>query len=174
MRLFTAVNFSDNILDSLQASINALKTHGVSGSFSRRENLHVTVVFIGETSRVSDIKAVLESVSSRPFTLRLGGLGLFRGDILWCGVEKNHILNNIQAQFNSGIKQLGFKPEDRPFSPHLTVCREALIPTGLDIKTLSHLFPELITEISRVSLMRSERVNGRLIYTEIYAKSLQA
>lgn len=173
MRLFTAINFDDKTKDSLCESIDALKAHGITGNFSRRENLHLTVVFIGETARVSDITAALGGLRAAPFTLGLGGLGAFRGGLLWCGIKENPVLSGIYASLGAELKRRGFSVEDRPFSPHLTVCREAVVPTGLNIKDLSPLFPPLTQNVGKISLMKSERLNGKLTYTEVFAKTLQ-
>ena len=56
MRLFTAINFDDNIKDALSAAISELKARGIRGTFTLRENLHLTLVFLGETPRVSDVR----------------------------------------------------------------------------------------------------------------------
>jgi 2'-5' RNA ligase len=173
MRLFIAVNFDDKIKDSLCKSVCELKARGIAGNFSSRENMHLTVVFIGETTRVSDVKSALNKLNTEPFSLEIGGLGSFHGNILWCRIKENSGLYDIYSQLNISLKQYGFKTEDRSFSPHLTVCREALLPSGLDLRSLSPLFPALKAEIRKISLMKSERINGKLIYTEIYAKELQ-
>jgi len=52
MRLFVALKLSEPVLDRLSKTTRELKTHAVSGRFSHRENLHLTLAFIGETTNV--------------------------------------------------------------------------------------------------------------------------
>ena len=65
------------------------------------------------------------------------------------------------------MEQEGFKLEDRPFAAHLTLGREVLLEEGFELKTFSKNLPSVQTPVERVSLMKSERVNGRLVYTEV-------
>ena len=48
MRLFIAILFEENIINALTHFQDNLKAKGVKGNFSRRENLHITLAFIGE------------------------------------------------------------------------------------------------------------------------------
>lgn len=173
MRLFTAISFDEKTKDSLCKSVDMLRGRGVAGNFSRRENLHLTVIFIGETARGSDAAAAVDRLRADSFTLELGGLGAFRGGILWCGVKENPALSRIYESLGAELRRRGFAVENRPFSPHLTVCREAVLSAGLNIRDLSPLFPPLTVNVGKISLMKSERITGRLVYTEIFAKMLQ-
>ena len=44
MRLFIALRFDDNILDALSDYQDALRALGITGNYTRRENLHITLV----------------------------------------------------------------------------------------------------------------------------------
>jgi len=47
MRLFIAINFNEKIKDRLCEMQGQLKAQTYAGNFSRRENLHLTLVFLG-------------------------------------------------------------------------------------------------------------------------------
>jgi 2'-5' RNA ligase len=168
MRLFTAINFDDNIKDALSAAISELKARGIRGTFTLRENLHLTLVFLGETPRVSDVKAAMDKLSFWPFEIEISGLGSFHSGILWCGIKQNPALSNIHARLNASLRQTGFKTDTRPFAPHLTICRETIFPPGTSADTYAALIPNLRQRVSHISLMKSERIDGKMKYTEIH------
>lgn len=168
MRLFLAVQLSSPVKDALCQAIESLKKQSRQGNFTRRENLHLTLAFLGETSRLAAAKRVLDELEvPPPFSLTISGLGRFRregGDIWWAGAEQNDALCDLAAQLVARLERAGFPVEKRPFKPHLTLGRQVVLqgrpgelsPVGM--------------EVDRISLMKSERLAGILTYTEVYAK----
>ena len=71
MRLFIAINFDDKIKDELCLLTDELKNYSVSGNFTRRENLHLTLVFIGETpsNKITSIKSAIDNIQQQPFDI---------------------------------------------------------------------------------------------------------
>src|SRR5262245_3001313 len=99
--------------------------------WTRRDQLHMTLVFIGE---VSDERAALlveamrEPLPHPPFRFVLGGLGAFppRGAprALWIGVKSGaEQVIRVQALVAERLDTVGVERERRPFSPHLTLAR---------------------------------------------------
>lgn len=43
--------------------------------------------------------------------------------VLWVGIGENDALKRLSANIEDGLSPLGFEREDRPFTPHLTLCR---------------------------------------------------
>ena len=175
MRLFTAINFCDTVKDNLGDVIGKLKTAGVDGRFSSRENLHLTLVFIGETNNTESIIKVMDKVNGVPFSIELSGLGVFRrkgGDIIWVGFKQNGDLQLIQKQLYDGLVRAGFTIEDREYTPHLTICRQVTYIRPVDFRALNEVLPVIETSVSTVDLMKSEQIRGRLTYTPIYTKAL--
>ncbi|MDP4109810.1 MAG: RNA 2',3'-cyclic phosphodiesterase [Bacillota bacterium] len=173
MRLFIAVCFDDNVKDSLCETISTLNKHLAGGSATRRENLHLTLVFIGETTRAEAVKKAMNEIEACKFSLNIGGLGSFRqkdGRIYWIGVEKSDALLALYSRLKNSLCALGFKLESRPYEPHLTLFRRAVPGQGFDER--SFVVKDIKTPVSKISLMKSERINGRLVYTEIYKKEL--
>ena len=58
MRLFIAVNFSEEIKDELFHISDKLKRFSERGSFSLKDNIHLTVIFLGEVKN-SKTKKIL-------------------------------------------------------------------------------------------------------------------
>ena len=82
MRLFVAIELSDEVKDALMECIDNIKVQGGKGNFTRKENLHITLAFLGETERLRSAKACLDLVAFPQFDISLGKQGQFR-DILW-------------------------------------------------------------------------------------------
>ncbi len=95
------------------------------------ENLHLTLKFLGgvEEGKAAQVLAALEGLARMgAFYVRYVGLGAFpkpRGArVLWIGVaEGADRLTALAAWVEDHLRPLGFPPEDRPFSPHLTIGR---------------------------------------------------
>lgn len=170
MRLFVALQLEDRVKDALIQFIDSVRPHTQEGRFSHRENLHLTLSFIGETGKAAQAKRALHQVQAEPFVISTAGVGRFRrstGDILWAGVAKNAQLEALAQQVRQTLEQEGFKLEDRPFAAHLTLGREVLLEEGFELKAFLKNLPSVQMPVERVSLMKSERVNGRLVYNEV-------
>lgn len=175
MRLFVAVNFSEEIKDALQKDMARFAEYAVDGNFSRRQNLHLTVVFIGETEAVDKVKAAMDCIDAKQFSLYINGFGRFRrtgGDIYWRGIKPNKELEKIYGQLTKALIDSGFAIDVRPFKPHLTLGRQVVVKDGFDRYDFEKTLPKLRADVNRISLMKSERINGRLTYTEIYGIDL--
>lgn len=90
------------------------------------EQLHLTLHFIGE-NEIEPITSTLTEVHSSPFPLRLEGVGRFpprgRATILWAGVQNSSELQTLYSTMGDALESIGFTPESRPFSPHITLAR---------------------------------------------------
>jgi len=176
MRLFIAINFIEEIKDQLCGAINHLKEYAAQGNFTRCENLHLTLVFIGETARVNEVIRAIDTVQAQPFTLNIGGLGKFRrdgGDIYWKGAEKTQELIFVYQQLFDALTKVGFHLENREYKPHLTLGREVILQEDFDRNAFEKDIPMMSMKVEKISLMKSERINGKLAYTEIYAKAFR-
>ena len=169
MRLFIAINFDDEVKAHLLQCQESLRQASTGGNFTRPENLHLTLVFLGETSpsRVREIQRVIDSAPSGPFALRFEGMGKF-GDTWWAGIRQNPALTGLYNHLSLGTKAAGFPIESRLFKPHLTLAREVILQPGASPEK-----PEpFAVKVTAMHLMKSERINDRLIYTSIYEKKL--
>lgn len=89
MRIFIAIRFTEAFKSSILDAQDGLKEYGVRGNYTQPENLHLTLAFIGETERVEEIKAAVDSVKFEPFVIRTGKMGCFNGRsrVVWLGIE---------------------------------------------------------------------------------------
>lgn len=167
MRLFVAINLSENIKNALLKAQNDLKNQGFYGNFTRRENMHLTLAFIGETEKRFKAVDALKKISFERFELSLGTYGNFR-DLWWVGIEKNKTLEKLACETAESLRSAGFEIERRAFKPHITLVRE-LKGSGKP----KILLPECKMTCEKISLMSSERSAGKLIYREIFFKTCE-
>ena len=173
MRLFIAINLNDDLKDALADTISDLRAAACRGRYTSRENLHLTLVFIGETDRADDVMDVMEEVCeetfTEPVTLTLSGAGAFRGrggDLHWVGIENTPELKSLAKALASGLRDAGFDIEKRRFTPHITIGRQIVID-GNNEKNAAINVRMAAMQADRVSLMRSDRIDGKMVYTEI-------
>lgn len=176
MRLFYAVMLDENCKMALDSCCRALGPYLEKGRFTRPENLHLTLVFLGEAD-LDAAKSCLYRLQAASFELVIAGLGRFRqpgGDVLWAGVQPKGGLLRAQKSLEALARQTGFAIENRPYRPHLTLARGVSLAAGTDLSGLEPLLPSCRMQVKAVSLMESRRENGRLRYVERERKSLKA
>ena len=88
MRLFIAIPLSDAVKDALTAVQDEMYDNGVRGNFTSRENMHLTLAFIGEYPDKDQVMDALSTVSFSAFSLSLSGMGCFR-DLWWAGMDES-------------------------------------------------------------------------------------
>ena len=99
--------------------------------WTKHDQLHITLVFIGQVSEeraAAIVEAMRDPLPHPPFRFSLGGLGAFppRGAprALWIGVPSGaEQVVRVQALVAQRLETLGVERERRPFSPHLTLAR---------------------------------------------------
>lgn len=177
MRLFIAIQLNEDIKDELAKIISRLKASSIKGNFTHRDNLHITLVFLGEVeaSRLDLIQQTMNEIKSAPFSLSLRDLGSFNrrgGNLYWIGIAPSPLLEKIHQQLEEKLTRVGFTLEKRPFKPHLTIGRQVITRPNFDNNKFISYIPLMEMTISNISLMKSERIDERLTYTEIYAVNL--
>ena len=132
MRLFVAVELAKKLKDQLGAVQAALSEFSRDVRWPKPEQMHLTLKFLGEVpdERAADISeaAGVAAADSRPFEIRLGGCGCFppRGRVRIVHVavdEPSGALQECRDGCEKVFAGIGFAPERRPFSPHLTIGR---------------------------------------------------
>ena len=164
MRLFIAVNFNEEILESLTALQNEWSILGVRGNFTPQQNLHLTLAFIGEYGNPNAVLDAMNSVDFAPFVVRLDGIGTFR-DIFWAGLAENVALSNYVRRLRKALAQYDIPFDRKKFSPHITLVRRAEF-----FGTVEQLLknpPVGQMEVESVSLMSSTRGKRGMIYTKV-------
>ena len=172
MRLFVAIHLSHEWEECLWADCQALKEKALQGNFTRRENLHLTLAFLGETLHISSAKRALHSIQSSPFSITLGEMGSFgKGDslIVWRGIQPSKALYQLHKNVTSALQREGFLLEDRPFIPHFTLGRQVKLPA----ETHLAISPKSTMLVSSVDLIHSFCQEGKRMYRSVDSVTLQ-
>ena len=164
MRLFIAIQFDDNMLDALTDFQDDLRSQGVTGNYTRRENLHITLAFIGDYGNPDEVLDAMEQVDFSPIDISLDGVGSF-GDLFWAGLADNPQLAVYVKRLRRELSKQGIPFDKKRFSPHITLIRKYSCRGVKEIPVSDP--PKGSMVATRVSLMRSERGKNGMIYTEI-------
>lgn len=163
MRIFIAIRFTEAFKASILDAQEGLKEQGIRGNFTRPENLHLTLVFIGETDRIDDIKTAVASVRFDPFVITTGQLGCFNGRsrVLWMGIQGKEKVKALALRLRKALDERDIDHSHGPFQPHITLVRQPT-ETPLDIKP-----EDASMTVREIAVMKSERIDGRLVYTTL-------
>ena len=170
MRLFIAIQLSDNTKKALVNLMHELKKQGVEGNvegnYVPAQNLHMTLAFIGEYDDPAKIKEVISRVPVPEFRLSLSDMGNF-GNILWAGVKGNQKLKAYVKDLRSALDVEGIPYDRDKFVPHIIVPHITLIRKYTAKRSYKVSMPKAEMMVKKASLMKSEQKNGKAVYKEV-------
>ena len=189
LRVFIAIEIPLPIRQAISAQTESLR--GALGPLVRWvpvENMHLTLKFIGDISpaNVEMLEQTLtaETTGNAPFAMQIGGLGSFptprRARIIWIGIQAPAALASLQHGIESAAARLGYEPETRPFSPHLTIGRvrqpvrasdQQQVRAALERTQVGDLGA---AEISAVHLFKSDLQPTGSVYTRLFSAPLKS
>lgn len=159
IRSFVAVSISEGARRQIAELLNRLRREsGADVRWVRPELMHLTLAFLGEVSQdfLDSAKSQLTEVARRheAFTAQLKGLGAFpsptRARVVWIGTEQGRReVCALQADVVKALCSVGYRPESRPFSPHLSIGRlrvpgDVSRATGLGFESESFMMDRAI------------------------------
>jgi len=171
MRLFVAVNFNNKIKGRLLEIQGQLRSQCYKGNFTRAENFHITLAFLGETpgEKLQSLFRIIEDVRFTAFDLCFNRTGCFthsRKELWWVGIEPgcpgHSLLEAIHSKLVERLSGGGFSVDKRAFNAHITLAREVRHTEPIMLDN-----PKITVPVSRLSLMKSEHIRGLLTYTEL-------
>ena len=130
IRAFIAVDLDDPVVEKICNTIGVLKSRITEIRWLKKENLHLTLKFLGNIAE-PQVESIVAAIGQplrlfAPCTISAKGLGVFpdfrRPKILWVGLSGGP-LADLAAKIESALAPLGFVPENRVFTPHLTIGR---------------------------------------------------
>ena len=163
MRLFVAINLNGEIRRALADAQDQFYRQGIRGNFTRAENMHLTLAFIGEYGDPQRVLDAISGIEVRPFPLALKGIGAF-GDLWWAGLERSEALEGCVRRLRHALSDAGIPFDRKRFSPHITLLRRAEVDRGAPT---AELRPASMT-VDHISLMRSDRHREGMVYTELH------
>lgn len=127
MRLFVALSLPGSVERNLWAYMEKLRRiNPRAGRFTRRENLHLTLAFIGEADREAArrIAMGLLELPSHELSMALVGVGRFRSGILWVGLGEEEELGRMSLEARNLLRRLDIPFDEKPFRAHITLARD--------------------------------------------------
>jgi len=189
VRCFIAISLPDEVKAGLKQLQAQLKPGGqTSIKWVDPYSVHLTLKFQGSVDgdKIDPITAAMaEAVQGvPPFSLKVEGLGAFpnlrRVQVVWVGVSgEEDKLANLQQRLESNLAGLGFIPEKRRFTPHLTLARVRDQVSAGEREALGQIIAETKFEAARsfpveaVNLMRSQLTREGAIYSQISTAELK-
>jgi len=188
VRSFIAIELPDELklgLAQLEAQLKMSKPPWVK--WVNPYSIHLTLKFLGSIAvdRISEItKAMEEAIQGiPPFRLEVKDLGVFpnlrRVQVVWVGISGEvDKLSQLQQHLESNLARLGFAPETRPFTPHLTLARLRSQASSDERRSFGQLiaitrFEAIYTiKVDAISLMRSQLTREGAIYSRISSVGL--
>lgn len=180
IRAFIAIALPENIIAFLGKLQDQLKTGGLPMKWTRPENIHLTLKFLGDISEsaVSAAGDVISETVSRysSITLFVSGIGVFPGirrpNVLWTGISgQTDMLAALQRDLDARLHdRLGVAPEKRRFTGHLTLGRVKGKPDPNRFIEVMEKFGKLETDMftaDAVHLFRSRLLPSGPVYTRI-------
>lgn len=164
MRLFLAILFDEATRMRLLKLQNQLR-QAADGNFTRPENLHLTVLFLGEVSQCAGICAIAQRRFSRPILLEFDRAGNFGGNLYWAGIRPNPELDGLYGLLLRDVRAEGFSgnfPER--IHPHVTLARKVALRAQPELR-----FEPFSMQARRLSVMRSRRTAEGPVYEELFA-----
>ena len=167
IRAFIAIKLSPEIHQRLK-DVNALLRQRLQGALVRWvpvDNIHLTLKFLGDvsTANLEMLAKILqaEAHQHQPFEISVGELGAFpsahKPHVIWLGVQAPAELNTLQKGIEEEMARLGYKPEDRPFSPHLSLGRVSRNAEAQDFARIEAVLN--VTKVGFLGAMHVEAVH---------------
>lgn len=184
LRAFLAVPLSSEIKDCY-ARLHGDVTRRFRGlRWVRPENLHVTMRFLGDTEerKAETLRRDVATLTAgqAAFRLTLGAPGCYGGRkaprVVWIGIEKGaEEMRRLADGIELSARQLGFKPETKPWAPHVTVARnrEGLKIEGWEEALAASGLSGLGLDVEGVSLMSSRLLPRGPEYSTVWTAPLR-
>ena len=188
VRAFIAIELPDSVkavLSRLQEDLRRGNQHPVK--WVGPEGMHLTLKFLGNVAApaIPDIASAVSASAepTTPFELGLGRVGAFPNlrapRVVWVAVEgETTTLAALQERVERALLPLGFEPEKRAFSAHLTLGRVRERASPADRRRLGEVVASLAIEhparfeVRSISLMRSTLAREGAIYDRLHEAAL--
>jgi len=187
IRTFIALEISEEIKDKIEKIQSTIKlTDSIKGSWVKKENLHLTLKFLGDT-QIKYIEEIKEKIrecfkDKNSINCNLADIGTFPNEkiprVIWVGIKNGALeIINLASNLEISLSQLGFKKEKRDFKTHITICRPKQISDYQKfkntLKEINRQFSPQEFTINKITFFESKLSPQGSIYTPIFIHLLK-
>jgi 2'-5' RNA ligase len=177
LRAFIGIDFNREIKAEMFRIQQLYRANANEGRWKYSGNFHLTLKFLDEITDEQKI-AIDEKLSGickriQPFCLFPEKVGMFEGRdnvrVLWVGLGGDtDKLNALQKEVGGKLAEIGFPPDKKKFTPHITIGQDIRFWKDFD-KTLKagYEIKHVGETIDRLYLFKSEQIDGKRVYTKI-------
>jgi len=186
IRTFIAIEIPDGIKAAMADVQGALRKTGADVGWTRPEGVHLTLKFLGpvEAKLIPKLSAALETAikDEAPLAIEVKGTGVFPNAraprVVWLGLGGDiDAMAELAKKVDAACEELGFKPEGRPFKPHLTLGRVKSSKGSKALMDALKSFEKVELggfKTESVSIMKSELKPSGAVYTQLHEIKLSA
>jgi len=184
IRAFIAVDLPTDIQDCLSSVSKRLKEQmgPVPIRWVSPENIHLTLKFLGDVS-LPNVDVLtdlinLEAASLKPMVISVGGVGAYpkvrSPRVIWVGIEASQEMYSLQRSIDSQLNKIGYAPDRRSFSPHLTLGRVSRNALPQEVRKIGDVLSSQkigflgVARILGIHLYRSDLQPSGAVYTKLF------
>ena len=184
IRTFIAIDTPETVSEVALLLKSSVKANQKAVKWVRKENIHITLRFIGPTApgEVDKINRLLREISGQnsDLSLTVSGTGCFpkkeRPRILWLGVNGDVAeLKLLVEMIRSEMDQLGYPQEEHNYSSHITIGRirypQKVTPDITDFLTAQ--YEPVLWNVPKIILYQSELLPSGPLYSILGTHSLK-
>lgn len=184
MRSFIGINFSREVKEDISKIQSRVRANAIKGRFKHVDNFHITLKFLGDITQeqASKIGEQLQEIAAQnnAFRLNLSDIGFFKGrqgviHTLYIGLGGDmKALQRLNSHTEDAMETLGFKKENRPYTPHITISQDLTL--GIPFDKLKEQMDTASTHeiyVDKIELIKSEQIQNKRIYTPVYSYELK-
>jgi len=124
IRCFVAVDIPAAMREEIGRLQGGIATEGLR--LVKPDLVHITLKFLVDVPepKVGRVAEALAAIKTSPFPVQVKGMGAFPGRsvrVVWLGLAGD--FQQLYEKVESALRPLGFAPEERGFSPHVTLGR---------------------------------------------------
>lgn len=184
LRAFIAIELPEAVQSQLREVQEKLKEYKIKMTWSRPENIHLTLKFLGDVRKelVAPIGHIIKDAAKQfhPMKLRSQAIGFFPGikrpRVLWTGLlGQTHDLAELCRTLDERLSTLGFKRETRNFTGHLTLGRFKESGNPELLIEMMKGFQNMRTDVflaDSINLYKSKLMPSGPMYTKLVSVSL--
>jgi 2'-5' RNA ligase len=190
VRTFIACEMQADLQQAIQQAIHPMRRTLGAGlvRWVPTQNVHLTLKFLGDvtTSSLEMIERTMAAEAARcePFDGSVEGFGAFpslhRPSVLWIGFKAPPALGALQHELDLATERLGYKGDQRSFSPHLTIGRVRTTGRATDTHKVRDELAQFqigtlgSVHVDAVHLFRSDLQAAGAVYTKLYSAKFGA